>query len=219
MAGSPRSGSTSVSRRAARRAPRPEQRQRDADRSRQRILDAAAEAFSERGFAGARVAQIAKRAGVNAQLITYYFGGKQGLYEALRDAWAVTESGFATPDQPFDAVVRGYVDAVLDEPERSRLLLWQALGDSGDSAEGRENPQAERLNQVIEDIRRRQEAGELTSDFDPGVILIVLWASAMAPLSSPQVVRAALGDALSGESGRAHYAGQLRHLFSAGRPS
>ena len=61
-------------------------------------------------------------------------------------------------------------------------MLWQALGDSIDESE---NPQAERLVHAIEDIRRRQEAGELTSDFDPEVFLIVLWAAAMAPPVEP----------------------------------
>jgi hypothetical protein len=48
-----------------RRAPSGPERQRDADRSRRALLDAALEEFSLRGFAGARVADIARRAGVN----------------------------------------------------------------------------------------------------------------------------------------------------------
>jgi len=73
-------------------------------------------------------------------------------------------------------------DDMRGHRHRSRLLLWQALGDSIDESE---NPQAERLVHAIEDIRRRQEAGELTSDFDPEVFLIVLWAAAMAPPVEP----------------------------------
>src|SRR5882672_2033057 len=70
-----------------RRAPSGPERQRDADRSRRALLDAALEEFSLRGFAGARVADIARRAGVNKQLINYYFGSKEGLYLALQRAW------------------------------------------------------------------------------------------------------------------------------------
>ncbi len=44
----------------------PKARLRDAERTRQRILDAALSEFSEKGFAGARVRGIAERAGVNA---------------------------------------------------------------------------------------------------------------------------------------------------------
>src|SRR5580692_5835237 len=73
--------------RRPRRAPAAGDRQRDAERSRQSLLAAALEEFSLRGFAGARVADIARRAGVNKQLINYYFGSKEGLYLALQRAW------------------------------------------------------------------------------------------------------------------------------------
>src|SRR5580704_3132164 len=81
-----------------RRAPSGPERQRDADRSRRALLDAALEEFSRRGFAGARVADIARRAGVNKQLINYYFGSKEGLYLALQQAWLDREESFAPPE-------------------------------------------------------------------------------------------------------------------------
>ena len=62
-------------RRSTRRAPAPHERQRDPERTKARILDAATEEFSAKGFAGARVSEIAARAGVNQQLIAYYFDG------------------------------------------------------------------------------------------------------------------------------------------------
>ena len=52
-------------------------------------LDAAVVEFSEHGFSGARISAIAARAGVNQQLISYYFDGKEGLYRALQDRWRV----------------------------------------------------------------------------------------------------------------------------------
>lgn len=39
--------------------------------------------FAEFGYAGARVDRIARRAGVNKQLVFYYFGSKLGLYESV----------------------------------------------------------------------------------------------------------------------------------------
>lgn len=56
---------------------------RPATVSRARILAAAALEFSERGFAGARVDGIARRARVNKAMIYYHFGSKQALYRAL----------------------------------------------------------------------------------------------------------------------------------------
>ncbi|WP_198287030.1 TetR family transcriptional regulator [Frankia sp. QA3] len=53
-----------------RRSPKPQERQRDPDRTRRLLLDAAAE-FAAHGYAGARISAIAARAGVNQQLISY----------------------------------------------------------------------------------------------------------------------------------------------------
>jgi AcrR family transcriptional regulator len=51
--------------------------------SRSQLLEAGTALFAERGFDGATVEQIARRAGVNKALISYYFGGKAGLYAAI----------------------------------------------------------------------------------------------------------------------------------------
>lgn len=50
------------------------------------ILAAARTEFAARGLTGARVNAIAQRAGVNKQLIYYYFGSKDDLYRAALEA-------------------------------------------------------------------------------------------------------------------------------------
>ena len=47
------------------------------------ILRAAALEFAERGFAGARVDEIARRAGVNKAMLYYHVGDKAKLYEKV----------------------------------------------------------------------------------------------------------------------------------------
>jgi TetR/AcrR family transcriptional regulator len=49
----------------------------------EKILAAAAAEFSERGYAGARVDRIARRARVNKAMLYYHFASKQGLYRTL----------------------------------------------------------------------------------------------------------------------------------------
>jgi TetR/AcrR family transcriptional regulator len=49
----------------------------------QRILEVAAKVFAASGFAGARVDDIAERAGVNKAMLYYHVGNKQALYAAV----------------------------------------------------------------------------------------------------------------------------------------
>ena len=61
-------------------------RRRDPDRTRQEILEVATEEFATRGFAGARVDEIAERMRTTKRMIYYYFGGKRQLYAAVLEA-------------------------------------------------------------------------------------------------------------------------------------
>ena len=63
-------------------APEPP-RQRDAERTRAEILDVATEEFADRGYAGARVDEIAAKTSTTKRMIYYYFGGKEQLYVAV----------------------------------------------------------------------------------------------------------------------------------------
>ena len=49
----------------------------------ERILKAASDVFSEMGYAGARMDEIAHRAGLNKAIIYYRIGDKKALYEAV----------------------------------------------------------------------------------------------------------------------------------------
>src|SRR4051812_45471354 len=60
-------------------------RERNAAATRQRILDSGEHEFAARGFAGARLREIAETAGVQPALIHHYFTDKQGLYRAVLD--------------------------------------------------------------------------------------------------------------------------------------
>ena len=48
-----------------------------------RIVTSAREEFAKRGYSGARVDRIAKTAGVNKQLLFYYYHSKRGLFQTV----------------------------------------------------------------------------------------------------------------------------------------
>ena len=56
-----------------------------ADETRKRILGAAREVFSERGYDGATFQAIAVRADLTRPAINHYFASKRGLYRAVAD--------------------------------------------------------------------------------------------------------------------------------------
>ncbi|MGX7681669.1 TetR/AcrR family transcriptional regulator [Jatrophihabitans sp. DSM 45814] len=60
----------------------PVARRRNAADSRERLLSAAHELFSERGYEGTTVREVGQRAEVDPAMIARYFGGKAGLYLA-----------------------------------------------------------------------------------------------------------------------------------------
>lgn len=62
--------------------PKKPTRQRDAERTRTAILNAARTLFSTRGFTNTGVREIAELAGVNSALVGRYFGSKEGLFRA-----------------------------------------------------------------------------------------------------------------------------------------
>jgi AcrR family transcriptional regulator len=104
----------------------------EASDSRERILRAALQAFSENGFEGATTREIAARAGVPLGLLQYHFGGKPKLWQAAVDrAFAELRGGLeavlADPG-PADLrarlrlLIRGHVTFVGRNPEFVRLM-------------------------------------------------------------------------------------------------
>lgn len=164
---------------------------RDPDRARNAILDAAIVEFGAHGFAGARTASIAERAGVSTQLITHHFGGKQGVLDELRRRWK--QSAPASPDSPqtFRESLESHMQGVLSNPNWSRLVLWHALEDSPGSAD--RDDFSGRMSQIIDNIHTRQEAGELDPEVDPRFIGLLGYLIAFAPLSLPDHLRGFTG--------------------------
>jgi AcrR family transcriptional regulator len=196
----------------SRRAPRPTERQRDADRTRERILDAALGEFADKGYAGARVRQIAGRAGVNAQLISYYFGGKEGLYKELVQRWHSWEAGVDEAGLSFADVNAAYLQATFDRPELMRMFIWEGLAAGGGSSEGAPWPDSEGPDEVA-DLRRRQAVGEVTDDVDAGYLMLALMGILTTPVTLPHMVERLCGVRADSEEFRTRFPEQLRRII------
>lgn len=186
---------------------RPTSRERNPERSRARIVAAALEEFAEKGYAGARVESIAHRAGLNKQLISHHFGGKEGLYRA------VLADRFARPGGELTAVA---VDPALlferaaGDTEWLRVLLWEALDGTAADAPGRR----ERYQARVEAVRAAQEEGRLPAGLDPDLLLLSLFGAAVYPLLVPQVTELLTGQSPTGRTFRRRYRDHLSRLAS-----
>ena len=110
--------------------------QKRAENTRNRILEAAIEAFSGNGFAGTTVDDIAERAGVNKQRIYAYFGSKGKLFEAaLLEIFSrvkiFSESAVsraeAEPEKLSRIVLEEFFRVHREQPALWRLLAWANL--------------------------------------------------------------------------------------------
>lgn len=169
------------------RSPGPDERQRDAERSKQQLLDAAVIEFAAHGFGGARVSDIATRAGVNKQLISYYFGGKLGLYQAVSERWRSSEQTITEDATTLPEIVAAYARASLAQPDLARLLIRQGVDQEATEAD-RES-QETRFQATLTDFRTRQQQGELAPDLDPAHLGLALFALSAAPVTFPQIAR------------------------------
>lgn len=178
-----------------------------------RILDAATEEFSACGFAGARVSEIAARAGVNQQLIAYYFGGKEGLYREIGRRWRAYEAQEIPDDLTFPEMIKRYVAASVDTRLGARLLAWEGLAGTGEDG-GQAQERDIRLRHEVELIRERQRAGELDDRFDPAALLLITMSAANALAVYPQLSRALFGADGSSPELVVHYGEQLAQLIA-----
>ncbi|MDX3248024.1 TetR/AcrR family transcriptional regulator [Streptomyces sp. ME18-1-4] len=101
----------------ARRRGRPP-RTESAD-TRDRILTAAREEFSERGYEKTSVRGIAKAAGVDPALVHHYFGTKEQVFEAA------VEVAFAPALSAPEAVADGPLDQVGERFARFVFGVWE----------------------------------------------------------------------------------------------
>jgi AcrR family transcriptional regulator len=108
---------------------------RDPESTSAAILAAAVREFTERGYEGARVDNIASRAGVNKRMLYHYFGNKQALYVAVLEgsytAIRTAEHGLHLSDRdPIEGItelVRFTWHYYLAHPEFLSLLNTENL--------------------------------------------------------------------------------------------
>ena len=97
----------------------------------ERLWDAAKTEFSHRGYHGARVQGIARRASCNVALLYRHWASKKALYvDILRHVWqsqAKQVVALLDRDQGAPAVVGAYLDALLGDSVGAQIIVRELL--------------------------------------------------------------------------------------------
>jgi AcrR family transcriptional regulator len=114
-------------------APKARRTRADGEQSRERILDAATEIASERGYEGTSIGLVSKKCGLPASSIYWHFRDKDDLLAAVIErsfstwlqAWELRSDG--DPRERVAAMAMQIAKALLDSPDFLRLGLMLAL--------------------------------------------------------------------------------------------
>lgn len=194
--------------------------------SRERILAAALEVFAERGFDGARVREIAERAGANLGLLTYYFTDKRQLWQAaVSSAFAelaaelggVLGTGGGDDLADLERIVRHFVRFVARRP-----AFMQLMNDEGKRDDARMRWLADtHVRPLYEGMRRRIERAQARGVLPPMASVhlhyIVLGAAGLIFSQRPECRRITGVDPTDPAFAEAHADAIVRLLLPAGR--
>jgi AcrR family transcriptional regulator len=205
---------------------------RDAARSREAILAAAERLYSERGFDGASLAEVALAAGLSRGAPNYFFGSKESLYTAVLErvfqereqatraafeplvAWTEGSRG-GSLETALSQAVRGYMEFLLSRPSFLRLLQREEL------AGGERLREAQRDSRAIEDAFQAlhevaPERGLRPFGVADAVLLFILLT--FSPLAQHSTFTASLGRDLEDPATRRQHVklvtSQLLHLVA-----
>jgi AcrR family transcriptional regulator len=200
---------------ARRLAPRRSAPARDPQRTQDRILSAALEEFAAEGFAGARVARIARRARINKRMLYHYFGNKEDLFREILDRKLRERAGWVT-EAPADLgeSLAAWFQMACEDQEFIRLLQWEALRDEPGPVV-REPERRASILRAMGDLRERQRAGLLPEGLDAGHLLLAILGLVAYPLAFPQITRLVTGRSSSDPAFRRQRAAFLRAFSDA----
>ena len=177
---------------------------RDADQTRRDILAAATAEFSEKGYAGARVDDIAARTRTTKRMIYYYFGGKEGLYAAaleeayggMRDAEGALRLDGLPPADAMRRLVETTFDHHAAHPEFVRLVSGENIEEGRTVAASATIKQrnAAVIGTVAALLRRGEAEGAFRAGVDPLDLHMLISAFCFYRVSNRHTLRAIFGE-------------------------
>lgn len=180
--------------------------------TRERLLAVAREVFAERGLEGARVDDIAARAGANKQLLYHYFTSKEGLYtavlesvySAVRQREAALDLDALPAEEAMRALVEFSFDYLAETPEFVALLSDENRHggrhlESSDTLEKLNRPIVEIIGRTLQ---RGIEDGVFRRGLDPLHTYLSIAGLCFFYFSNAQTLRRSFGRDVLSEAAR-----------------
>ena len=166
---------------------------------RETILEAALEVFSQHGFRGATIDQIAEAAGMSKPNLLYYFRSKEAIHETLiqrlLETWLqplreLDEVG--DPMTELRSYIRRKLEMARDFPRESRLFANEMLQGAPRIMPLLEGELRALVDEKAEVIRGWMKAGRIVRT-DPYHLIFSIWATTQHYADFDVQVRAVLG--------------------------
>lgn len=158
-----------------------------ADPVRERLLKAALDSFLSDDYHKVTTRLIAEKADANVSMIRYYFGSKEGLYEAMiRDTMAplldVLDGPLLQSANGFEDFLLLYYQTMAKRPEFPKLILKVLALNQG--------PGRRFIRQLLQRGRARgaktvaalKSAGQADPSLDPDIVRLAFVSLAMTPM-------------------------------------
>lgn len=204
------------------RAAKTQRRTRIQEEKEELILEAALDVFSQNGFRGSTIDQIAEAAGMSKPNLLYYFRTKEAIHRQLIDRVLTT---WLEPLRVFDAdgdpesEIRSYIRRKLemarDFPRESRLFANEILQGAPRIEDELKGPLKELVDEKAAVIRAWARGGKIAR-CDPYHLIFSIWSTTQHYADFDVQVRAVLGQAHSGEGRFEDAARFLERLFMDG---
>lgn len=158
-------------------------RNRDAENTREIILDAAEKLFAEKGFSGVAVRDISDASGVSQSLIHHYFGSKNALYDEVKrraierfwHKWQVRNKRIPHRPHLLREGIETFFWFVHNNETIIRLSFWACLEGDTDLWPG----EKETMDFLAKEIMEAQEEGIFRGDIDPVMFTILVESAAL----------------------------------------
>ncbi|HKW54504.1 MAG TPA: TetR/AcrR family transcriptional regulator [Stellaceae bacterium] len=196
---------------AARRRPRAS-RPRQPAATRRNILAAAIAEFAAAGLAGARVDEIARRAGVGKRMLYHYFGNKEALWlTVLEDAYAkirgeerLLDVGRLAPRDGMRRLVEFSIRYCQDNPDFVALLIGENLNRARHLRRSRRirDMHVSLLAVIADLLERGARAGVFRRGIDPSELYITIAALGFFYFSNVHTLSAIFGRDLNAVAAR-----------------